>query len=174
VGVFQTTARLRGIPQQGTVLGRPDAPVTLVEYADLQCPYCGVWARETLPQLVREYVRTGKVKLVFRGLAFVGPDSATGLTTALAAANQGRLWQVVDLVYANQGEENSGWLDDELLRSIGGQLPGLDVDRSRGNAARRPSPTLHSIPSRRREKPASPERRRSRSGRPEGRCSRCA
>jgi Thioredoxin len=129
VGVFGATTLLDGIPQHGNVLGRADAPVTLVEYADLQCPYCGVWARETFPQLVREYVRTGKVRIVFRGLAFVGQDSATGLVTALAAGHQNRLWHVVDILYANQGEENSGWLDEQLLRDVGRQVPGLDVER---------------------------------------------
>lgn len=129
VGVFGATSLLNGIPQHGNALGRPDAPVTLVEYADLQCPYCGLWARETFPQLVREYVRPGKVRIVFRGVAFVGPDSATGLASALAAAQQDRLWHVVDLLYVNQGAENSGWLNDHLLREIGGQVPGLDVGR---------------------------------------------
>jgi protein-disulfide isomerase len=65
-----------GIPQHGTVLGRPSAPVTLHEYADLQCPYCAEWSRETLPSVVREYVRTGRLKLDFRGLAFIGPDKS--------------------------------------------------------------------------------------------------
>jgi protein-disulfide isomerase len=64
-----------GIPQQGNVLGSPMARVTPVEYADLQCPYCGRWARDTLPALVRDYVRTGKLRIVFKGLAFLGPDS---------------------------------------------------------------------------------------------------
>ena len=66
-------------------LGSPDAPVTLVEYADLQCPYCAQWARETLPVLVDEYVETGKLRIVFHGLAFIGPDSDKALRTAIAA-----------------------------------------------------------------------------------------
>jgi protein-disulfide isomerase len=61
-----------GIPQQGAALGDPNAEVTLVEYADLQCPYCAKWSRQALPVLVDEYVRTGKVRIVFRGLAFLG------------------------------------------------------------------------------------------------------
>ena len=94
---------LDGIPQDGTVLGRPDAPVTLIEYADLQCPYCAQWARGALPLLVREYVRTGKLRIEFRGLAFIGPDSDTALRAALAAGRQNRLWNVVELLYADQG-----------------------------------------------------------------------
>src|SRR5215213_761101 len=62
--IYETagTKLLAGIPQSSTLLGRPTAPVTLVEYADLQCPFCREFATETVPVLVREYVRTGKVR----------------------------------------------------------------------------------------------------------------
>jgi protein-disulfide isomerase len=124
----ETAALLRGIPQQGTTLGSDDAPVRLVEYADLQCVYCGVWARDVFPTIVRKYVRTGKVQLEFRGLSFVGDDSIRGLRTALAAAQQNRLWHVVELVYRNQGAENSGWLSDTFLRGALATIPGLDAE----------------------------------------------
>jgi len=68
-GAQENTAMLAGIPQRGNVLGSPKAPVTLVEYADLQCPYCATFAVDVLPYLLDDYVRTGKVKLEFRGMA---------------------------------------------------------------------------------------------------------
>ena len=111
------------------MLGRPDAPVTLVEYGDLQCPYCSAWTHEALPVLVDEYVRPGKLRIEFRGMAFIGPESETGLRAALAAGEQDKLWHVVDLLYRNQGHENSGWLNDETLRLVGSSVPGLDVER---------------------------------------------
>lgn len=120
---------LAGIPQSGLVLGRPSAPVTLVEFADLQCPYCGEWARGTLPTIVRRYVRPGKVKIEFRGLHFVGPDSETALRTVLAARSQRRLWNVVENLYERQGTENAGWVTRDLLREVGDSIPGLDTDR---------------------------------------------
>jgi protein-disulfide isomerase len=125
-GAAETSALLRGIPQSGSVLGKPGAPLTLIEFADLQCPYCARYAVDVLPTVVREYVRTGKVKLEFRGLAFVGPDSETALRTVLAAGQQDRLWHVLDLLYRNQGAENSGWVSEELVRSVGTSVPGLD------------------------------------------------
>ena len=128
-GAADTSRMLAGIPQRGNVLGNASAPVTLVEYADIQCPYCGVWARDALPTLVDSYVRPGKVKLVFHGLAFVGPDSEPALRTALAAGAQNRLWNVVDLLFRNQGEENRGWVTEDLLSSIGQAVPGLDAQR---------------------------------------------
>jgi protein-disulfide isomerase len=117
-----------GIPQHGTVLGRPSAPVTLHEYADLQCPYCAEWSRETLPSVVREYVRTGRLKLDFRGLGFIGPDSGKALRAVFAAGRQGKLWQLLDGLYSVQGGENSGWVTDGLLRESAAKA-GLDVSK---------------------------------------------
>lgn len=113
-----TRALLAGIPQHSTLLGRADAPVTMVEFADLQCPYCGEFARDTLPVLIRRYVRPGKLRIDFRGVSIVGPDSATALRVAQAAGLQNRLWNVVELLYENQGTENTGWVSDPLLRVV--------------------------------------------------------
>jgi protein-disulfide isomerase len=121
---------LRGIPRSGPSLGRPTAPVTLVEFADPQCPYCAQWSQQAFPELVREYVRPGKVRVVFAGLAFIGPDSDEALRFALAAGRQGKLWEVVDLLYANQGAENSDWVSQDFLREVGDAVPGLDVERA--------------------------------------------
>jgi protein-disulfide isomerase len=120
---------LNGIPQQGAALGSPAAPVTLVEYADPQCPYCAEWATSGLPGIVERYVRTGKVRIVFNGMAFVGSDSATALRTAVAAGRQNRMWDVLELLFQNQGTENTGWVTEPLLRSIGSAVSGLDVQR---------------------------------------------
>jgi protein-disulfide isomerase len=125
-GAAEVRQRLDGIPQSGTAIGKPDAPVTLVEYADLQCPFCAEWARATLPFLIQDYVRTGKLRIEFRGLAFIGADSQTALQETVAAGRQDKLWYFVELLYANQGQENSGWVTEDLLSSIAGSVPGLD------------------------------------------------
>ena len=128
-GATDVAVLLDGIPQTGVVLGNPNAPVVLVEWADLQCPYCREWTVSAFPALVHDYVRAGKLQIVFRGLSFLGPDSGRTLRTALAAGLQNRLWNVVDLMYRNQGVENSGWASDDLLRSLTGSVDGLDVNR---------------------------------------------
>jgi protein-disulfide isomerase len=130
-----TAALLAGIPQDGAALGRRDAPVTLVEFADLQCPYCAQWSSVAFDDIVDEYVRPGKVRLVFSGLAFVGPDSEWGLRFALAAGRQGGLWDVVHRLYANQGVENGGWLSDDMLRDVGGSISSLRVEKAFADAA---------------------------------------
>jgi protein-disulfide isomerase len=111
---------LDGIPQNGAVLGSPKAPVTLVEYADLQCPYCAEWTHRTFPTLVDRYVRQGKVRIVFHGLAFLGDDSDRALRTAVAAGRENRLWNVVESLYHRQGHENSGWVTEALLDEVAG------------------------------------------------------
>lgn len=127
----QDTARLlRGIPQSGAVLGDPKAPVTLVEFADLQCPWCKAASEGVLPTIIEQYVRDGRVKLVFRDVAMLGDDSVRAAQMAGAAGLQGKLWDYVHLFYVNQGQEGTGYVTDDFLREVGGGVHGLDVDRS--------------------------------------------
>src|SRR5450830_1341517 len=65
----------RRIPGDPTALGDPKAPVVLVEYSDLRCPFCGIYARETLPLLAREYVTSGKLRVEWRDLPVFGQES---------------------------------------------------------------------------------------------------
>jgi protein-disulfide isomerase len=120
---------LAGIPQDGTVLGSPDAGVTLIEYADLQCPACRAYTETFFPEIVEMYVRPGRVKTEFRGISFIGPDSETALRYVLAAGLQDRLWQLQEALYRNQGGENSGWVTEGLVRELAAEIPGLDADR---------------------------------------------
>jgi protein-disulfide isomerase len=109
------TSSLAGIPQHGDTLGMASAPATLVIYEDPQCPYCRRWNVETLPTVVDQFVRTGKLKLVYRGAVVIGPDSVRGLRATYAAAKQNRLWSFVDALYAHQGVENSGWITNSTI-----------------------------------------------------------
>ena len=128
-GAAQVAALLHGIPQHGVALGRASAPVTLVEFADLQCPFCARWARGTMPEIVRKYVRPGRVRIVFVGMTILGPDSVKAFRAALAAGQQNHFWDVEELLYLNQGTEGSGWVKDGFLRSIGSSVKGLSVAR---------------------------------------------
>jgi protein-disulfide isomerase len=134
--VPKPVVELDGIPQEGAVLGDPAAKVTLIEYADVQCPACRFYTLEMFPAIVNEYVRPGSVKTEFRGLPFLGPDSLKGQRFLLAAARQNKLWQLAEALYRYQGEENSGWLTDDLIRQRATEIGGLDVDRLFADAAR--------------------------------------
>ncbi len=114
----ESSGLFRGIPERAGVLGDPAAPLTVTEYVDLQCPVCAATARDTLPTLVRDYVRTGKAKLDVRTLHFIGADSERAARVAAGAQEQGRLWPFLEAFYAAQGRENSGYVTDEFLRSV--------------------------------------------------------
>jgi protein-disulfide isomerase len=116
-----------GIPQNGTTLGKSSAPVTIYLHEDFQCPYCGQFSREMFPQLVEDYVRGGKAKLISEPLTFLGPDSEEAARAALAAGEQGRYWPYYSLLFENQGEENSGYVTSEFLKGLAQKTPGLDV-----------------------------------------------
>ena len=149
-----SSALFAGIPQSGTELGSKSAPVTFIQFEDLQCPICRSYQEDGFSGIVQDYVRTGKVRLRFAGVAFLGQDSEKALAYALAAGKQGKLWQYVAALYANQGEENSGWVTDELLERLAkdvgldwrtppegrgepGDRPAGQGDRRRGGPARR-------------------------------------
>lgn len=133
-----TTGVVDGIPQSGTVLGDPSAKVTLLLYEDVQCPFCKEFTDELLPAVLDEYVRTGKLKIDYRGLDFLdrgGPaDSNRGLRAILAAANQGKAWQMAEGLFANQGEEFSGWLTEDLVDEVAESIEGLDVEKMKEDA----------------------------------------
>jgi hypothetical protein len=126
IGAAETKRLLEDIPQSGNVLGSPDAKVTLVEYADLQCPFCADYAIQVLPQIIERYVRPGKVRLDLRVLRFLGADSDRGARAAVVAARQDRMWNFVDLFYRNQGEENSGFVTEDFVRRLGDAIPGIE------------------------------------------------
>ena len=109
---------LRGIPQSGVVLGSPDAPVAMVEFADLQCPFCAEYHHQVFPELLNRYVRTGKLRIELRLLRFLGPDSDRLARAAAAAAAQNRMWQFAGLAYDRQGTENSGYATDSFIKGL--------------------------------------------------------
>jgi protein-disulfide isomerase len=115
--------------QDGVRLGSPQAAATLVEFADLQCPFCGQFSRDVLPTVVDEYVARERIAYELRIRAFIGRDSVRAAGAAAAAARQDRLFQFADLFYRNQGPENSGYVTNAFVRGIAERVPGLDVDR---------------------------------------------
>lgn len=108
--------RFAGIPQDGIRLGSPSAPVTLVEFADPQCPFCGAYARDVLPTIIERYVRPGKLKLELNLLTFVGEDSVKAGRLAAATTDQDRFWGFTDAFFAAQGQENTGYVTDDFLK----------------------------------------------------------
>ena len=106
------------------ILGEEDAPVTIVEFSDFQCPYCARFFEQTFPQLKENYIKTGKVKLAFRHLPLSFHQYAQKTAEASECANeQGKFWEYHDTVFNNQDQ-----LSDTILSTWAGEI-GLDVKK---------------------------------------------
>jgi protein-disulfide isomerase len=117
-GVADVRELLAGLPQHGMALGDPKAKAVVVEFGDLQCPVCKAYSEETLPQVIKGSVARGQARLEFGNFTIIGPESTPAGAAAIAAGEQGRGWSFVELFYRNQGEENSGYVDDAFLTAI--------------------------------------------------------
>lgn len=113
-------------------LGSPDAPVTMVEYSDFQCPFCGKFARETEPELIEKYVDDGTLRIEWRDFPYLGQESANAAFAARAAQAQGGFWRYHDILYANQESTNSGAFSDERLLGFAREA-GLNVEKFEGD-----------------------------------------
>jgi protein-disulfide isomerase len=116
-GGTKAKSTFAGVPQHGDTLGKASAPVTLSVFEDPQCPYCRQWNIDTLPTVVENYVRTGRIKIVYRGIVVIGPNSVAGLRAVYAAGRQNKLWNMVEALYERQGAENSNWITLPLIRT---------------------------------------------------------
>lgn len=123
-------AELANVPQRGVVLGDPAAPITLTIFVDLQCHFCRLFAEKVEPSLVEKYARTGKARLVFRTLAFLGPGSKRAARMAGAVALQDHLWDFTTLLFATRQHGSAGELSEGFLRGVAEAIPGVDVDRA--------------------------------------------
>jgi protein-disulfide isomerase len=128
-GAGEVNRLLQGIPQEGMVLGEPNAKVTLVEFGDLQCPVCKGYAEDQVRQVIEGPVRRGGAKLDFRNYTIIGEESIPAGAAALAAGREGRGWNFVELFYRNQGAENSGYVTDEFLTAIARAAGVPDIDK---------------------------------------------
>lgn len=133
-GAAEVREELAGIEQEGLVLGDPTAKVTLIEFGDLQCPSCKAVSEDMIPPVIESKVRTGLAKLEFRNFTILGEESVDAAAAAVAAGEQGRGWEFVELFYRNQGVEASGYVTEEFMASIaeGAGVP----DIARWNRAR--------------------------------------
>ena len=120
---------LDGIQQDGSMLGDPEAPYTLVEFGDLVCPPCATYSKDILPPVVEQYVREGKLRIQFQPINLTRDQSALAGQYAWAAAAQDKLWAFVTLWYRNQGDEDVPYVTDDFARAIAAKIPGLEADK---------------------------------------------
>jgi hypothetical protein len=126
---------LKGIPQHGLVLGDPNAPVTLVEWIDLQCPVCQIFETTEFPNLVTKFVRTGKLKVELKPWNIIdgnfpgSDDSLRGQKATIAASKQNTAFTFAELLYYNQppNSEGQGWMKDGVISNIAASVDGMNT-----------------------------------------------
>jgi protein-disulfide isomerase len=110
------------------ILGDPDAPVTIVEFGDYQCHQCHNWFFDTKPLIMRDYIETGKVNLVFVDFAFLGRDSPKASEATYCADDQNKYWEYHNSLYtAQESKIDNGWANSERLKAFAFNL-NLDMD----------------------------------------------
>lgn len=104
------------------IKGDPKAKVTIVEYSDFQCPFCGRFYKNVLPSIVKDYIDTGKVKFVYKSLAFLGKESDDTANAAFCAREQNKFWEFHNYIFEHQNGENQGTFSIDNLKKFGAEL----------------------------------------------------
>ena len=120
-----TPVNLPPVNSSDRILGQNSAKVTIVEYADFQCPFCGKFYKEVKEGLISDYVEKGQVRFIYRDFAFLGQESINSALAARCANDQGKFWEYHNYLYTHQNGENQGAFNDENLKSFALTL-GLD------------------------------------------------
>jgi protein-disulfide isomerase len=136
----EVSQELGGIPQSGNTLGSPSAPVTLQYYGDLECPVCKEFTLGALPSIIQKWVREGKLRIEYRNLETATREPEIfrmQQIAALAAGAQSKMWNYLETFYHEQGQEDSGYVNEAYLRKLAAEVPGLNTqkwlsDRSEG------------------------------------------
>lgn len=132
--IADATAIYQGLASQGMTLGDPDAPVTVVEYADYQCPFCQRFTLENEPKLLADFVKTGKIRFEFRPMPILSPleltdkgnESVRSAEATMCAMDQSKFWDFHHFLFQKQSGENQGAFSDAKLISYATEA-GLDV-----------------------------------------------
>jgi protein-disulfide isomerase len=118
------------VSQEGVpFIGDPKAPVVMAYWFDYQCPFCRENEEKVMPRLITDYVKPGKLKILFKDLAFLGPDSQTAALAARA------VWEVAPdkfyewhkAMFDHQDDENAGWGKKEDIIALTKTIPGIDA-----------------------------------------------
>jgi protein-disulfide isomerase len=138
----EVSALLAGIPQHGSALGQPTAPVTLQYFGDLECPVCRAFTLAALPSIIQQWVRSGQLRVEYHSLETATREPEVFKAqqlAALAAGEQNRMWNFLETFYHEQQEEDTGYVTESYVQGIARQVPGLNLGQWTVN---RNDPTL--------------------------------
>jgi protein-disulfide isomerase len=100
------------------IMGNTNAPITILEWGDYQCTFCYKFHQNTLDIINEDFIKTSKVKLVFKDYPLNGPDSLLASEASYCAQDQEKYWQYHDELYKNWGGERTGWITRESLNQF--------------------------------------------------------
>ena len=118
IAIKKADRNILNLDHVSPVLGSADAQITIVEFGDYQCEACYHWFHNTRDTLIDNYIETGKAKLIFVDLPFIGQDSRIAAQASYCAEDQGKYWEYHEILYIFQEGENSGWADRDRLNSF--------------------------------------------------------
>jgi len=110
------------------IMGNPDAKITILEWGDYQCTFCYKFHQNTLDTLNEDFIKTGKVNLVFKDYPLNGPDSLLAAEASYCAQDQEKYWQYHDELYKNWGGEQTGWITSDSLNQFATTI-NLDLEK---------------------------------------------
>ena len=113
--------------QGSTILGNPDAKITIVEFGDYQCTFCYKFHDETMKKINQTYIKTENVNFVYRDFPLNGPQSILASEASYCAQKQNKFWEYHDTLYNNWGGENTGWITKNVLLGFANDIK-LDLD----------------------------------------------
>ena len=116
------------IEEGSPILGNPSAPITILEWGDYQCTFCYKFHETTLKTIEGDYIKTGKVKLIFKDFPLNGPDSILAAEATYCAHDQGKYWNLHDEIYKNWAGERTGWITRDSLSSFASKID-LNLDK---------------------------------------------
>ncbi len=111
----ETLTSKKLIENGSPIMGNIDAPITILEWGDYQCTYCYKFHQNTLNIINEEFIKTGKVKIIFKDFPLNGPDSKLAAEASYCAQDQQKYWEYHDELYKNWGGERTGWVTREAL-----------------------------------------------------------
>ena len=110
-----------------TILGNPDAEITIVEFGDYQCTFCYKFHDETMKKIDQKYIKTANVNFVYKDFPLNGPQSILASEASYCAQKQNKFWEYHDTLYNNWGGENTGWITKNVLLRFANDIK-LDLD----------------------------------------------
>ena len=113
--------------QGSTILGNPDAKITIVEFGDYQCTFCYKFHDETMKKIDQAYIKTENVNFVYRDFPLNGPQSILASEASYCAQKQNKFWEYHNTLYDNWGGENTGWITKNVLIGFANDIK-LDLD----------------------------------------------